>query len=527
MHTDPEPFRPARSLEQIVDSLPELIAYWDKNLICRYANRAYQHWFGHPAQTIVGIRMRDLLGGSLFDSNKAVIEGILRGEPQAFVRPLARLEDPSTQVHVKYIPDFDADNEVAGFYVSVYDVTDFRRIEVQLRQKEAELTALIARRDDAISWLEIAEEIAHVGHWRVSLPTGALTWSDEMYRIHGVTMESFKPNFIGSLAFYCPEDRVRIRALTQRVLTEGLPYEDTGQIVRRDGEVRHVRIRGMARLGPDGLPVTAFGVVVDVTDQRKTEHALRIANERLEAIVLIDALTGISNRRRFDEAFDVEWRAAARNGSALSVLLIDVDRFKAFNDTYGHQSGDECLKAVAGALQSVIRRPHDIVARYGGEEFVILLPATDRAGARLVAEQARAAVEDLGRTHEGTVSGVVTISIGVGSLGRIGSNCGGSRALHTPGELIAEADQLLYRAKKLGQEPCRVDTRGSGSVRDGIKGDDRSSRLWKPRLTVSRVPHASVLPGAHASLVTSTASAWRQAGRCVSGQRRRRPAPRG
>lgn len=441
----PEPSHPTQTLEQIVDSLPGQIAYWDRTLTCHYANRAYLDWFSLSAETVIGIRMPDLLGAALFEKNEAVIAGVLRGEPQSFVRPINKVDGSPAKVHVKYVPDRDAEGHVVGFYVSIHDVTAFKHIEEQLLGKEAELTALVARRDEAISWLKMAEEIAHIGHWRLSLPTGTLTWSDEMYRIHGVTPETYTPDVDTALAFYCPEDRARVQALMRRALADGSPYEDVGRLVRRDGEVRHGRIRGMAAQGSDGSPAMLFGVFVDVTDQQETEHALRVANKQLADLARMDGLTGISNRRWFDEAFDFEWREATRDGHALSVVLIDVDHFKAFNDTYGHQAGDECLRAVAGAIRSVARQPQDVVARYGGEEFVVLLPATDRAGATLVAERARAAVELLGRRHEGSAFGVVTISAGVASIAAVRSD------RDVPGHLIAQADAMLYRAKASGR----------------------------------------------------------------------------
>ncbi len=433
------------SLEQIVDSLPGQVAYWDRNLICGYANRAYSEWFSQSPDALVGIGMRDLLGADLFQKNQAHIDGILQGEPQSFVRPIHKLDGSAAKVHVKYVPNCDADGAVVGFYVSVNDVTAFKAIEEQLRQKETELTALVARREEAISWLKMAEEVANVGHWRLSLPQGALTWSDEMYRIHGVTSDCYHPDPETALSFYCSEDRTRVRGLIERAVSEGLPFEDMGRLVRRNGDVRYVKTRGMAAQGTAGSAVTIFGVYVDVTDQQRTEHALRVANDRLQAMAHVDGLTGINNRRRFDEAFDAEWRAAARNGHALSIVLIDVDHFKSYNDTYGHQSGDECLRAVALALQTVACRPIDIVARYGGEEFALMLPATDRTAATKVAERARAAVEGLGREHKGSVSGVLTISAGIGSIRSIRFD------LDVQRQLIAEADAMLYRAKSMGR----------------------------------------------------------------------------
>ena len=432
-------------LRQIVESLPGQVAYWDKDLKCRYANRTYFDYFSQTYETIIGIGMRELLGEKLFEQNKACLAAILRGEPQNFIRSIQKLDGSETKVQVTYVPDLGADGSVLGFYVSVHDVTGLKRVEEQLLEKEAELTELVARRDDAISWLKIAEEIAHVGHWRMSLPSGVMTWSDEMYRIHGVTPECYTPEMESALAFYCPEDRGRVQMLMERTLAKGLPYEDTARLVRSDGQYRHVRTRGMATQGSDGSLATIFGVFVDVTEQWNTEHALRVANDRLEAIAHMDGLTGISNRRWFEEALSRECREAARTGHAVSAVLIDVDHFKAFNDTYGHQSGDECLRAVADAIRSVARQPQDTVARYGGEEFVVLLPGTDRAGATRVAERARAAIEDLGKEHKGSSLGIVTISAGVGSMqaGRSGPE--------NQRQLVAEADAMLYRAKSIGR----------------------------------------------------------------------------
>ena len=431
--------------ERIADSLPGQMAYWDKDLICRFANRAYLAYFARSLDEIVGISMQDLLGPDLFAQNVKHIDGALRGETQSFVRSLPKVDGSTAYVDVKYVPDHTSSGAVDGFHVSVNDVTAFKHIEARLRENEAELTALVARRDEAISWLEMAEEVAHVGHWRMSLPDGTLTWSDEMYRIHGVTHAAYSPSLETALAFHDPEDRARVQALMRRALTEGLPYEDVGQISRRDGEIRHVKLRGRATRGPDGSPVMVFGVCVDVTDQHKTEQALRGAHDRLEALANLDGLTGIINRRRFDELFDLEWRAALRNGAALSIVMIDVDRFKAYNDTYGHPAGDACLQAVARAIGSVACRPRDVVARYGGEEFVLLLPGTDRAAASLIAERARLAVEGLGRRHEGSECGIVTISAGVGSVQAAPERHERQR------QVIAEADAMLYRAKRAGR----------------------------------------------------------------------------
>jgi two-component system chemotaxis family response regulator WspR len=136
-------------------------------------------------------------------------------------------------------------------------------------------------------------------------------------------------------------------------------------------------------------------------------------NAVLERLSSLDGLTGIANRRRLDETLDLEWRRARRDGSLLSLIMIDVDYFKKFNDRYGHLAGDDCLRQVAVTLTGGLHRPADLVARFGGEEFAVLMAATDAAGAGHVAETLRARVEELAIPHERSeIAPCVTISLG-------------------------------------------------------------------------------------------------------------------
>ncbi len=169
------------------------------------------------------------------------------------------------------------------------------------------------------------------------------------------------------------------------------------------------------------------------------------ANQELTRLSSLDGLTAIANRRQFDETLQREWRRASRQGKPVSLLFCDVDYFKQFNDGYGHQVGDECLKAVARTLKDVLRRPADMVARYGGEEFSAVLPDTDVAGALLVAESLRAAVEALGITHRfSRAAKVVTISVGVATA--VPARHDGS-----PMPRLKMADEALYVAKENGR----------------------------------------------------------------------------
>jgi diguanylate cyclase (GGDEF)-like protein len=167
------------------------------------------------------------------------------------------------------------------------------------------------------------------------------------------------------------------------------------------------------------------------------------SSERFAQLAFTDSLTGIANRRRFDEAFAREWPRAMRENVRLGLLMIDLDFFKSFNDSYGHQSGDLCLQRVAHALHDCVKRPADLVARYGGEEFVALLPGTDAAGATALAEEMRAAIAELAIPHEGSSLARVSLSIGV---------AGETPSPSVPPEsLLQAADDALYRAKLDGR----------------------------------------------------------------------------
>ncbi|MDR3560043.1 MAG: diguanylate cyclase [Negativicutes bacterium] len=191
----------------------------------------------------------------------------------------------------------------------------------------------------------------------------------------------------------------------------------------------------------------------------REQDALAAANQELELLSKQDRLTGIANRRHFDEFLDRMWRQATREATPIALLMADIDYFKRYNDTYGHQAGDDCLRKVARALESQAGRGTDLVARYGGEEFGVVLASTDLASALKVAEKLRATVAGLAIEHEGSDCGVVTISMGVASvIPRPGME---------PPEIIALADIALYRAKETGRNCVVPDSGDYGSETGG------------------------------------------------------------
>ena len=240
------------------------------------------------------------------------------------------------------------------------------------------------------------------------------------------------------------EDWPAVLDLIAAAQAHGGNTEATYRVRHRDGHDVWMEGRYSTLPGDGGFIV----VLRDISQRKAAEERLAALNAELAHVAASDALTGLANRRRFDEALVSEWRRATRDGSRLSLLMIDVDRFKLYNDAYGHPEGDSCLKAVAGVLRDLVRRPGDLVARYGGEELAVLLPGTDAAGAAKVAERCRAAVAALARPHAGNdaCGGIVTVSVGCATRGPAGSRD------DEPKTLVEAADIRLYEAKRTGRD---------------------------------------------------------------------------
>ncbi len=184
---------------------------------------------------------------------------------------------------------------------------------------------------------------------------------------------------------------------------------------------------------------------IAILQLEQEKKKLAIAYIELERLASVDGLTNLANRRHFDEAFAKEWSRAMRETEPLSLLMIDIDCFKQYNDSYGHLAGDECLKLVASTLKEQLQRPTDLVARFGGEEFVVLLPATHARGAIKVAERMRKAILALQLPHEDSVVALdmVTVCLGVATVAPM--------LKHEASELLQLADKALYEAKGGGR----------------------------------------------------------------------------
>lgn len=218
------------------------------------------------------------------------------------------------------------------------------------------------------------------------------------------------------------------------------PYEK--EYIHADGHLIPVRLSGQT-IEIDGEKYI-WSSVENITDRKQIEEELARLYQEMRVLSLQDGLTGVANRRMFDEVLEKEWKRAQRSGLPLSLIIFDIDYFKQYNDHYGHLKGDECLKQISKILAGESKRSSDLFARYGGEEFVLLLPETAEAQAYEIALQCIAAVQDKKILHEHSlVSDVLTISAGVSSI--IPFKESKSSAL------IDTADELLYQAKRNGR----------------------------------------------------------------------------
>jgi len=246
----------------------------------------------------------------------------------------------------------------------------------------------------------------------------------------------------GPEAYILADDMPLLIPARERILASKTQCDiSTIRMQRKDGAIVWVEINvRLVRDPVTGDPKQHVIVMRDVTESKKLV-------DRLSALALFDSLTNLANRRAFDAVLEREWKRTTRAGSQLSIVLLDIDHFKEFNDLYGHVSGDEAIRAVADAIAGAVRTT-DTVARYGGDEMAVILPDTDSAGAIRVAEKIRSAVLAIGLPHSGNkeCNGIVTVSIGAATaLARQGG------AIAIAESLILAADSALYKAKDAGR----------------------------------------------------------------------------
>jgi len=293
-------------------------------------------------------------------------------------------------------------------------------------------------------------------------PQGRLLWMNSFsLELTGFTPEEYlaADDFLAMLT--TPQDRPPVLRRFREALQGGRGDNLEIRCLRKDGSQFWVTVSWRPILDADGHSLGFRTSAQDITANRRAREELHraralaeAANRKLAALSTTDSLTGIANRRRFDEALPTEWRRASRARRPLGLAMLDVDWFKNYNDRYGHQAGDECLRALADVLGAQAHRISDLAARYGGEEFAVIAPDTDAAGMLRLAESIHTALEALALPHAAAPLGRVTVSIGVAALAPTPET--------RPETLLRLADEALYRAKAEGRNRTVLGAPGTG-----------------------------------------------------------------
>jgi diguanylate cyclase (GGDEF)-like protein/PAS domain S-box-containing protein len=323
-----------------------------------------------------------------------------------------------------------SDGKVIGLAGATRDITSARRLRQELADSRNQLSYVLSEITDGIAMFD---------------RQGTLVYRNEQY-------SSLFPLSAG-----VRRSGMHIRDILQAVVDlseqKGIPHG--GEAAWMDAAVAALKttseqeielfdgrwLRLRTRPTSDG---SAMVMVADVTKIKEAEAALLSMTTQLRLLATTDGLTGLANRRAFDQALETEIARHRRGKASLALLMIDVDHFKRYNDIYGHPAGDEVLKAIAAALRKALKRPADIAARYGGEEFIATMPDTDEAGAMFIAEGFRDRLHTLAITHSGSDSGIVTVSVGVAVFTSMDTTMTGI-------ELVRRADEALYSAKRAGR----------------------------------------------------------------------------
>ncbi len=325
----------------------------------------------------------------------------------------------------------------AGWALATFiDITKRKQNELLLRQAEER-----ARQNEAIyrTLLEHSQDMVLL----ISLDGLRRDVSPAVEQITGWTKEEYLKLPIRSLVY--PDDMALLEEATRAVKMGMLSSCYRGRIMHKDGSYRWVEALLQTYDDPVTKQPAGYTVTMDdISEQKRQEEMLTSLNRKLSEDATHDALTGLPNRRLFNEAFAREMQQPLRNSSQIALLMLDIDRFKQYNDSYGHLAGDECLKAVSSTLAKSLRKEMDVVARFGGEEFVILLPATDCNGAEMVANNILQAIRSLEIPHIGSSRGILTLSIGVA--------CGEVTSTADPEQLLSQADTALYHSKESGRD---------------------------------------------------------------------------
>ncbi|HEX5688204.1 MAG TPA: diguanylate cyclase [Ideonella sp.] len=409
-----------RRLHEVIDNIPAMVGCFDRNETCIYANDLGRRINGLQRGQEQGLSLREAVGDDNYALHAPHIQGVLSGQRRGFEATVIRHgRESHYQAHL--IPQTSADGEVTGFYAMSFDVTALRRAQLQLERSEGQLRAITDNLPVMISYIDKDQQLRFVNR----------TFEDWTGIPIAKALNRPLAEVIGRELY-----EQRSQALNEALSGKRIEFEVSSDAMGTKRVLHTLYIPDMAALD-DVLGV--YTLTTDVT-------AIRESERKLAELALNDPLTGLANRRCFEDMLAESLSRARRLGTGVALMFLDVDQFKAINDTHGHAAGDAVLIEFARRLEGSVRST-DSVARLAGDEFVVILDTVRNSEeARRVAEKVLANIRKPMQLRGGALN--VTTSIGVAYQG--------ASSLSTPSELLAQADEALYAAKVDGRDTLRV-----------------------------------------------------------------------
>lgn len=421
----------------IIETSPDLIIVTkisDGEIVL--ANKVFLDTIGYEYDEVIGRKVFDFNIWENEKSREKFVNDLKKYKKLVNYENVYVKKDGSKFIGSISVTTINFDDEVFILNM-VRDVTELKEIEELLQENKKKFETIAMSSASWEAWLD---------------EKGIMVWTNDLVQmITGLTVEeSYNKEDIMKSILISDEKEV-LDDKFKAVMEAKQGGSSEARITTKDGSCKWILINWRAVINENGHFKGYRTSVVDITDKKRAEIATKELSEQLkkekevaERNSLTDGMTGLSNRRYLDEQIMLEYFRMKRTGEKLSIIMLDVDFFKLYNDAYGHLQGDECLKMVAKVLKTTIKRATDIAARYGGEEFVVLLPDTDEIGAIKVAETLRANVEAMKMEHKDSrISDVVTVSIGVATFDK--------HSLVAPENLVQKADEALYEAKNSGR----------------------------------------------------------------------------
>ncbi len=425
----------SKSQEQyrsVVESIKEVIFQTDLQGRLTFLNLAWEKITGFTTEESIGKYFYDYVNSEDRESYHVLFQSLIQGEREYFRIEVRYVTKEAgyywVEVYARVV--INEQGVVIGTLGTLNNITKRKAFEEGLKASEERFRLIAEYSSDLITIHDLQRKYIYV-----SPVCKEILQYDEK--------ELIKTD---AFSFVHQDERDMVIEQLQTLFETGYIVV-TFRIRRKDGA--YVWLESACKLLND---IDGDGMIIAVSrsiNERKiAEQKLQEANEILQRLSAIDGLTGVANRRAFDERLEVEWNFGRRNSSLLSLIMLDIDFFKAYNDTYGHQGGDSCLKQIASVINETLGRSTDFLCRYGGEEFCIILPDTDEAGAKVVGEKVRKAIEKLEIPHAGSVIlPWVTISVGTATM---------ILTVYTSSQdLISKADKALYKAKSNGRNCFR------------------------------------------------------------------------